>query len=45
MASGYLLYYLGSDELISSVSVLHWSIGLASVALFFFHRLARDPAG
>ena len=45
VASGYLLYYLGSDELISSVSLLHWSVGLASLALFFFHRLARDPAG
>jgi len=45
VVSGYLLYYLGNDQVISAVSVLHWSVGLASAGIFLFHRLARDAAG
>ena len=40
--TGYLLYYLGSDELISTVTFLHWSVGLVSLAIFALHRWARD---
>jgi hypothetical protein len=35
--SGYLLYYVGDDSLRDSVSVLHWSIGLACPVLFAWH--------
>jgi hypothetical protein len=40
--SGYLLYYLGNQELMSTVAVLHWSVGLATPAPFFLHRFARE---
>lgn len=42
--SGYLLYYLGSDELISTVSLLHWSVGLILPVPFIVHRFTRRTA-
>ena len=50
VVSGYLLYYLGDDRLISAVSLLHWSLGLASPLPFLLHRFAgavakKTPAG
>lgn len=41
IASGYLLYYAGSDELRSAVSVVHWTLGLALPVPFLWHRLAK----
>ena len=42
--SGYLLYYLGNDEVISAVAALHWAAGLASPLPFLWHRFA-GPGG
>ena len=42
VVSGYLLYYLGSVEVISVVAALHWGVGLACPALFLLHRFGRD---
>ncbi len=36
--TGYLLYYVGNDAPRSAISIAHWTIGLASPALFFLHR-------
>jgi hypothetical protein len=36
--SGYLLYYAGDDAVRSAVSLVHWSIGLLSLAAFLVHR-------
>lgn len=44
VVSGYLLYYLGSAEVISVVAALHWAVGLACPALFLLHRFSRDSA-
>ena len=41
MVSGYLLYYLGDEDLRAIVSVLHWSIGLASPIALIAHGLTR----
>lgn len=41
--SGYALYYVGSEELMSISAILHWSVGLAAPALFLLHRFAREP--
>jgi hypothetical protein len=38
--SGYLLYYLGHEQLRGITSLLHWSLGLLIPALFCLHRLA-----
>ncbi len=40
--SGYLLYYLGSDELIFGVRVAHWAVGLAAPVPFLLHRFLRS---
>ena len=46
IVSGYALYYVaGSDESMSIIAVLHWSIGLISPALFFLHHFARENRG
>jgi hypothetical protein len=37
--SGYLLYYLGGDSARSWTSIVHWSVGLGSPALFLWHYL------
>jgi hypothetical protein len=40
--SGYMLYYVGSEQWMSAVAVLHWAFGLAAPALFLLHRFARE---
>jgi|SRR6185369_2512954 predicted MFS family arabinose efflux permease len=40
--SGYLLYYVGNDQVMSVVAILHWSLGLAAPLLFLLHRFARE---
>lgn len=40
--SGYLLYYLGEDELLSTVALLHWAVGLVLPLPFVIHRFARS---
>lgn len=39
IVTGYLLYYVGSDALRPTLSILHWGVGLGSPALFVVHRL------
>jgi hypothetical protein len=41
VVSGYLLYYLGNDWLISTTALLHWSVGLAGPLPFLWHRFGR----
>jgi hypothetical protein len=43
--SGYLLYYIGTEDVRSVVSVLHWGIGLASPICLGFHRLRFQKRG
>jgi len=43
--TGFLLYYVGNDEILSAVTLLHWSVGLLGPIFFFVHRLSRDSAG
>lgn len=40
--SGYLLYYVGSDELRPLVSLAHWFIGLTLPVPFLAHWLVRN---
>lgn len=40
LASGYLLYYVGDDDLRGWIAVIHWSVGLMALPLFLIHRLA-----
>lgn len=42
ITSGYLLYYLGSDEALSTVALVHWAIGVALPAPFLWHRLVKN---
>jgi hypothetical protein len=42
--SGYLLYYLGSEELLAATTIAHWTIGLAAPVPFVLHRFARPGA-
>jgi hypothetical protein len=42
IVSGYMLYYVGIDEVMSVVGILHWSLGLAAPAFFLLHRFARE---
>jgi len=48
VATGYALYYFALDEAHAVVSTLHWSVGLAAIALFWLHvalgRRARPKA-
>lgn len=41
IASGYFLYYIGSDEARSAVAIIHWAAGLATPIPFILHRFAR----
>ena len=41
--SGYMLYYVGNDEVMSVVAILHWSFGLGAPIFFLLHRFAREP--
>jgi hypothetical protein len=38
VASGYLLYYAGSEGLRDWISVAHWGVGLAAPLAFVWHR-------
>lgn len=42
MVSGYLLYYAGRDDVRGLVSIIHWAIGLGSLAAFALHRFQRE---
>ena len=44
MATGYLLYYAGNQQLRESVSTIHWILGLGSPAIFLWHRAGRRKA-
>ena len=37
VATGYALYYFAFDEAHAIVSTLHWTVGLAAVALLWAH--------
>ncbi len=41
IVTGYLLYYLSSDELRASTAVIHWIIGLGMPLTFLGHWLVR----
>jgi hypothetical protein len=38
IASGYFLYYVGSDEARSLVALVHWGVGLIAPVPFILHR-------
>ncbi|USI74808.1 hypothetical protein [Sphingomonas morindae] len=40
IASGYLLYYVGDEATRATLSLAHWSLGLAALPLFLLHRVA-----
>lgn len=44
IVSGYLLYYLGNDELIALSRVSHWVLGLVSPLPFLVHRFGLGSA-
>jgi hypothetical protein len=37
VATGYALYYFALDEAHAMVSAMHWSVGLAAIAVFAAH--------
>lgn len=39
IASGYMLYYVGAEEVRGWTSVVHWSLGLALPIIFVWHYL------
>ncbi len=39
IGSGYLLYYLGNEQLLTAVTLAHWCAGIVLPALFIIHRL------
>jgi hypothetical protein len=41
IASGYGLYYVANDAARSAISLLHQSVGVAILAAYLIHRLAR----
>ena len=41
IATGYLLYYAGNQQLRASASAIHWILGLGSPAIFLWHRAGR----
>jgi hypothetical protein len=41
IVTGYLLYYVGSDDWQRAVAIAHWSVGLGLPAAFVVHRFAR----
>ena len=43
--TGLALYYIGKPELRSWVSLLHWVVGLAGLAVFVLHLLTRRMRG
>lgn len=44
VASGYLLYYAGDDDLRKLVSLAHWIVGLGAAAAFLLHRFVAERA-
>ena len=44
IATGYLQYYAGNQQLRESVSTIHWILGLGSPAIFLWHRAGRRKA-
>ena len=43
VGTGWLLYYLGDETWRAWASIAHWTIGLAALPLFLWHRFARKP--
>jgi hypothetical protein len=41
--TGYLLYYVGNEDIREASNLIHWTTGLASPIPFLLHRFARDP--
>jgi len=41
IASGWLLYYAGGEELRAVTSIIHWGIGLGAPVSFLLHRFAK----
>lgn len=39
--TGYLLYYPPSDDAVSTVALLHWTVGLAAPLSFVIHRYLK----
>jgi hypothetical protein len=40
--TGYALYYIGGPEWLNWTSIVHWAVGIAAIALFFVHWLAKS---
>lgn len=38
--TGYMLYYIGNDEVRGWTSTIHWALGLATLPAFVVHRFA-----
>ena len=41
IVTGYLLYYLGDENLRAASSILHWAIGVSALIIFLCHRRWR----
>ncbi|MBW8785906.1 MAG: hypothetical protein JF593_14950 [Novosphingobium sp.] len=39
VVSGYLLYYIGADDVRSATSIVHWAVGLALPLIFVWHAV------
>ena len=44
VVSGYLLYYLGGEQSLMVITVLHWTVGLLCPLPFLLHRFAVSAA-
>jgi hypothetical protein len=42
IVSGYAVYYIGGRQWLAWTSILHWGIGIATLALFFIHWLSKS---
>ena len=42
--SGYMLYYVGDDDVRGWTSLIHWAFGLAIPILFIWHYVSRTEA-
>jgi hypothetical protein len=42
--TGYLLYYMGDEDLRGWASIIHWAIGLSALPLFLWHRFVKKKA-
>ena len=44
--TGYLIYYIGNQQILDWTVIAHWVVGLAAIALFFIHWLSKSkPRG